>query len=103
MTTKLTLIVLPPVLPANLDCATLSQSVDQENEEYWAGKPFTARWSEPVPCGPLNFNGTISGYGAWNEVNEIADATARVHGPPGGCADIDMMGESPRRSELGTR
>jgi len=100
MTTKLTLIVLPPVLPANLDCATLSQSVDQENEEYWAGKPFTARWSEPVPCGRLNFDGTISGYGAWNE---IENATARVQSPLGGGADINKKGESPRRSELGTR
>jgi len=91
-TRRLALLVLPLVLPAVLSCATLSQFTTQEYEEYWTGKSFTARWSEPIPGGPLNFDGTISGCGA---LYQVTKATGRVHGPLGGGADIDMKGEYP--------
>jgi hypothetical protein len=91
-TRRLALLALLLVLPAILGCETLSQFTTQEYEEYWTGKSFTARWSEPIPGGPLNFDGTISGCSA---SYEIGRATARVHGPLGGGADIDMKGEYP--------
>jgi len=79
------------MLPLVLGCTVFSRLSSSIRQDPWKGKSFSARWSEPIPGGPLNFDGTISGCGSEYDIA----ATARVHGPLGGGADIDMKGKYP--------
>jgi len=89
----LILFLLAPL--AILSCSLLSRFTMSEHEEYWEGMSFTGRWSAPIPGGPLNFDGTISGCANAGDIS----ATARVHGPLGGGGDVDMKGKYPAAEE----